>query len=190
VFILASASPRRLQLLERIGVRPDHILPAGLDETPGKQELPLQYANRMAEEKALHIYQQHPTAIVLGADTVVACGRRILPKADNAPTARTCLQLLSGRRHRVITSVCLITPDKTIYKKTVMTSVKFKRLSAGEVDRYIATGQWQGKAGGYSIQESAECLIQAIQGSYSNIVGLPLYETRHLLLHAGLTCLV
>lgn len=190
MFILASASPRRIKLLEQIGIRPDQILPADLDETPGKQELPLQYANRMAEEKALYIYQLYPTAIVLGADTVVACGRRILPKAENADTARSCLKLLSGRRHRVITSVCLVTPPKTISKKTVMTSVKFKRLSPLEIDRYIATDQWQGKAGGYSIQEAAESFILAIHGSYSNIVGLPLYETRHLLSQTGLTCLI
>jgi septum formation protein len=184
VLILASASPRRQSLLKQIGYLPDSILPADIDETPHSRELPRAYALRLAEEKALAIASLHPDAFVLGADTVVACGRRILPKAETEAQARTCLMQLSGRRHRVYTGLCLAQGSRPI-TRLVETIVAFKRLSEVEIERYIASGEWQGKAGGYAIQGSAEALIPFIRGSYSNVVGLPLYETAQLLAGNG-----
>lgn len=180
---LASASPRRREWLARIGVVPDAVAPADIDETPRKAELPRAYAQRMAREKALAV--DGAGSFVLAGDTVVAAGRRILPKAEDEATARECLALLSGRRHRVLSAVALAAPDGTIRERLSETQLKFKRLSAEEIDAYIAGGEWHGKAGGYAIQGMAEALIPWIQGSHSGVVGLPLYETRALLKAAG-----
>lgn len=181
--ILASASPRRRELLARLGVTPDAIAPADIDETPFKAELPRDYAKRMAREKALAAASDE--AHVLAGDTVVAAGRRILPKAEDEATARRCLELLSGRRHTVLSAIALRAPDGTLREKLSETAVKFKRLSAEEIDAYIASGEWDGKAGGYAIQGAAEGLVSWLQGSHSGVVGLPLYETRILLKSAG-----
>lgn len=185
-FVLASASPRRLELLARIGVEPDAVDPAEIDETPHKAELPARHAERLAEEKAAAVAARHPDSFVLGADTVVAVGRRILPKAEDPTTARACLNLLSGRRHRVYGGVVLIEPGGTVRRRLVQTAVAFKRLTTAEIDAYIEGGEWRGKAGGYAIQGSAEGLVRFVNGSYSNVVGLPLFEVRQLLLGAGL----
>jgi len=179
--ILASASPRRRELLAQIGCTPAAIDPADIDETPRPDELPLIYAGRLAEAKARTVAARHPGAVVLGADTVVACGRRILPKAEREEQARACLKLLSGRRHRVIGGVCVIGPDGKTRQRSVTTIVAFKRLSAREVDVYVASGEWQGKAGGYAIQGLAATFVRFLSGSYSNVVGLPLFETAALL---------
>jgi septum formation protein len=181
--ILASASPRRRELLARLGVAPARVAPADIDETPLKAELPRVYAQRMAREKAAAVAS--PDAFVLAGDTVVAAGRRILPKADDEATARRCLELLSGRRHRVLSAIALRGPDGTLRERLSETSVRFKRLSAEEIAAYLATGEWEGKAGGYAIQGAAEGLVAWIQGSHSGVVGLPLYETRALLKAAG-----
>lgn len=181
--ILASASPRRLELLARLGIEPDAVAPADIDETPLKGELPRDYAKRMAREKASAPIDGD--GYTLGGDTVVACGRRILPKAEDEATARRCLELLSGRRHRVLSAVALSAPDGTIRHKISETVVRFKRLSDEELRDYLAGEEWQGKAGGYAIQGAAEGLIQRIDGSHSGVVGLPLYETRLLLKSAG-----
>lgn len=181
--VLASASPRRRELLARIGVAPDAVLPADIDETPHPAELPRAYAARMAREKALAA--ENDTAHVLAGDTVVAVGRRILPKAEDEATAHRCLHLLSGRRHRVLSALALLSPDGTLRERISETIVVFKRLTHAEVTAYIASGDWQGKAGGYAIQGSAEGLIRRIDGSHSGVVGLPLYETRALLRAAG-----
>jgi septum formation protein len=182
--ILASASPRRLDLLRQIGIEPDAVEPADIDETPLRAELPAQHAPRLAQGKAALVAARHPGAIVLAADTVVAVGRRILPKAEDEATARRCLALLSGRRHRVLTGLCVAAGTGTRLR-TVESMVRFKRLSAAETDAYIASGEWHGKAGGYAIQGRAAMLVAAISGSYSNIVGLPLFETAALLAAAG-----
>lgn len=181
--ILASVSPRRRELVARLGIEPARIVPADIDETPMDAEIPRLYAIRMAREKA--VAAADDGAFVLAGDTVVAAGRRILPKAEDETTARRCLQLLSGRRHRVWSAIVLRAPDGTIREKLSETAVKFKRLSAEELDAYIAGGEWHGKAGGYAIQGAAEGLISWIQGSHSGVVGLPLYETRILLKSAG-----
>jgi len=185
-FVLASASPRRLELLAQIGIAPDEVDPAALDETPGKGELPVQHAARLADEKAAAVRARHPDAVILAADTVVALGRRILPKAEDEATARRCLAMLSGRRHKVIGGLTVTGPGGAAWRRLVTTSVKFKRLSAAEIDGYIACGEWHGKAGGYAIQGHAAALIPWIEGSYSNVVGLPLYETAQLLRAAGI----
>lgn len=184
--ILASASPRRQQLLARIGITADAIIPADIDETPHKAELPRVYARRMAAEKAAVIASQHPDGAVLSGDTVVAAGRRILPKAESEADARHCLELLSGRRHIVLSAVTLMLPGGRALHRLSESTVTFKRLHADELEAYIAGGEWQGKAGGYAIQGSAEALIRSMAGSYSSIMGLPLYETRSMLLSAGL----
>ncbi|NCP23602.1 MAG: septum formation protein Maf [Erythrobacter sp.] len=181
--ILASASPRRRELLARLGVTPDAIAPADIDETPFEAELPRDYAKRMAREKALAAASDE--AHILAGDTVVAAGRRILPKAEDEATARRCLELLSGRRHTVLSAIALRRPDGTLREKLSETAVKFKRLSTEEIDAYIASGEWDGKAGGYAIQGAAEGLVSWLQGSHSGVVGLPLYETRILLKSAG-----
>ena len=181
--ILASASPRRRELIARLGLTPDAIAPADIDETPAKGELPRDYAKRMAREKAEAASSDE--GFVLAGDTVVAAGRRILPKAEDEATARECLALLSGRRHRVLSAIALRAPDGTLRERLSETIVMFKRLSAEEIDAYIASGEWDGKAGGYAIQGFAEGLISRIQGSHSGVVGLPLYETRALLKAAG-----
>jgi septum formation protein len=186
MLILASASPRRLDLLARIGVVPHAVDPADIDESAHKGELPASYAARMAAEKAALVALRHAGAYVLGADTVVAVGRRILPKAESEAQARDCLALISGRRHRVHSAVTLIDAYGTARHRLSTTIVIFKRLSRPEIDAYIASGDWQGKAGGYAIQGHAEAFVRALMGSHSGVVGLPLFETRALLVSAGL----
>jgi len=181
--ILASASPRRRELLARLGIAPASIAAADIDETPRKAEVPRDYARRMAREKALAV--PGGDAHVLAGDTVVALGRRVLPKAEDEATARQCLELMSGRRHRVLSAVALQSPDGTLRERLSETVVRFKTLSPAEIDAYVAGGEWHGKAGGYAIQGAAEGLIAWIEGSHSGVVGLPLYETRALLKAAG-----
>lgn len=181
--VLASASPRRRELLARLGIEPAAIQSADIDETPRKGEVPREYARRMAREKAAAVLSED--AFVLTGDTVVACGRRVLPKAEDEATARACLQLLSGRRHRVISAVALKAPDGSLLERLSETIVRFKSLSREEIEAYIASGEWHGKAGGYAIQGNAEALIAWISGSHSGVVGLPLFETRALLKSAG-----
>ena len=183
--VLASASPRRLALLRQVALAPDLVDAAALDETPLKDELPAQHALRLAAAKARAVALRHPGAFVLGADTVVACGRRILPKAEDAATARRCLALLSGRRHRVHGGVALVTPAGKLATRHVQTIVAFKRLTEAEIAAYLAAGEWQGKAGGYAIQGLAALFVRQIGGSYSNVVGLPLFETAALLAGQG-----
>lgn len=183
--VLASASPRRLDLLSQIGIWPDAVLPADLDETPHPRELPPIHAARLARAKAEAVACLRPDAFVLAADTVVACGRRILPKAETEAEAARCLGLLSGRRHRVLTGIALILPGGSRKERLVETAVRFKRLSHEETRRYLESGEWRGKAGGYAIQGLAAALIPWISGSYSNVVGLPLAETAALLAGAG-----
>ncbi|MEP5937358.1 MAG: Maf family nucleotide pyrophosphatase [Erythrobacter sp.] len=179
---LASASPRRLDLLARIGVVPDAVEPADIDESPKYAERPRDYAMRMAREKAAAVIAP---GFVLGGDTVVAAGQRILPKAEDEQTARQCLEMLSGRRHTVLSAIALKAADGSVRSRLSETMVKFKRLSTEEISSYIAGGDWEGKAGGYAIQGAAEGLILRIDGSHSGVVGLPLYETRTLLKSAG-----
>jgi septum formation protein len=189
--VLASASARRLELLQQIGIEPDAMLPADLDETPRKNELPRTLATRLAEEKtraAAAIASRRPElsgAYVIGADTVVSVGRRILPKCEIVAEAAQSLRLLSGRAHRVHTAVCLITPKGRARQKLVETRLRFKRLSAAEIEAYLGSGEWHGKAGGYAIQGLAGAFAQKLIGSYSAVVGLPLYETMSLLSGEG-----
>ncbi|HEV2865684.1 MAG TPA: Maf family nucleotide pyrophosphatase [Allosphingosinicella sp.] len=181
--VLASASPRRLDLLKRIGVVPDAVSPPEIDETPHKGELPVRYACRMAAEKAAAVAA--PGTLTLAADTVVAAGRRILPKAESEAQARAALALLSGRRHRVHSAVTLVDAAGEPRHRLATSIVAFKRLSDEEIHAYVASGEWQGKAGGYAIQGRAEALVRWVSGSWSGIVGLPLFETRALLRAAG-----
>lgn len=181
--ILASASPRRLDLLARIGVAPDQIRPADIDETPLKGELPVRHAERLAAEKAAAVAEAG--ALTLAADTVAAAGRRILPKAEDEAVARRCLELLSGRRHRVHSAVTLIDAGGHARHRLSTTIVTFKRLTREEIDAYLASGEWHGKAGGYAIQGRAEAFVRFLSGSHSGVVGLPLFETRALLIAAG-----
>ena len=183
--ILASASARRLELLARFGVHPDSIVPADIDETPLKDELPKPHALRLAVGKAQAITPGNKGAFILSADTVVGVGRRILPKAEDLATARYCLELLSGRAHRVFTGVCLIAPGGQQIERVVETRLKMKRLSESELNMYLKTGEWDGKAGGYGIQGLAGAFITHINGSYSNVVGLPIFETRNMLVGTG-----
>ena len=183
--ILASASPRRLDLLARIGVVPDAVVPAEVDETVPKGELPRNHALRLAIEKADAVAALEPEALVLAADTVVAVGRRILPKVEDEPTLRVCMALLSGRRHRVLTGVALAAPGGPTRTRLVETTIAMKRLSAEEIDFYAGHGEWRGKAGGYALQGYGEVFVRHLAGSYSNVVGLPLAETRLLLKAAG-----
>ena len=169
-------------MIARLGLEPDAIAPADIDETPAKDELPRAYALRMGREKALAV---EAPGYVLAGDTVVACGRRILPKTEDESEARYCLELLSGRRHVVLSSVVLRAPDGSLRERISETAVRFKNLSAEEIASYLAGGEWHGKAGGYAIQGSAEGLVQWIRGSHSGVMGLPLYETRALLKAAG-----
>lgn len=179
--ILASASPRRLALLAQVGITPAEILPAEIDESPRKNELPQDYVLRLAVEKAHAIHQQRQGAVILAADTTVACGRRIIGKAADAQEARKFLELLSGRRHRVYTGVAVIDPEGKKRTRCVMTAVQFKRLHASELTAYLATGEWQGLAGAYGIQGHAARFVKSINGSYTNVVGLPLCEVCGLL---------
>jgi septum formation protein len=183
--ILASASPRRLDLLARIGITPAAILPADIDESVPRGEMPRQHALRLAREKASAVAAAEPDALVLAADTVVAVGRRILPKVDDEQTLRACMKLLSGRRHRVLTGVALAVPGHGIRDRLVETMIAMKRLSDEEIDFYADQGEWRGKAGGYALQGYGEVFVRHIAGSYSNVVGLPLAETRVMLKSAG-----
>jgi septum formation protein len=183
--ILASASPRRLDLLARIGVVPDAVTPADIDESPVKAELPTRHAERLAADKAVAVAAVQPGSLILAADTVVAAGRRILPKAEDEATARRCLELLSGRRHRVHSAVAIIDAAGVARHRLSTTIVTFKRLTAEEIAAYLASGEWRGKAGGYAIQGRAEAFVRFLAGSHSGVVGLPLFETRALLVAAG-----
>ena len=184
-FILASASPRRLDLLARIGIVPDAVLPADIDESVADGELPSVHAQRLARQKAQAVALKAPDTLVLAADTVVAVGRRILPKVEDEATLRACMALLSGRRHRVLTAVALAMPAGAMRERLVETTIAMKRLSRDEIDFYAAHGEWRGKAGGYALQGYGEVYVRHIAGSYSNVVGLPLAETRVLLKSAG-----
>ena len=185
--ILASASPRRVDLLAQVGITPDEIIPADIDETPHKNELPRAYALRVSQEKANAVRISHTdkNTYILAADTVVAMGRRILGKPQDERQAREYLQKLSGRRHRIYGGVALMTPNGAVKTHAVMTQVQFKRLSPQDINAYIDTKQWQGVAGGYAIQGHADAFVKSINGSYSNIVGLPLYDTVNMLRGAG-----
>ena len=182
--ILASASPRRLDLLAQIGIVPDEVMPADINEDPIAGELPKGHALRLAREKAIKVASENPDAIILAADTVVGVGRRILPKTETIDEARKCLELMSGRGHRVYTGVA-IKANGELTSRVVETRLKMKRLSNDELTQYLDSGEWQGKAGGYGIQGRAGAFISHLIGSYTNVVGLPLFETRNLLTGAG-----
>ncbi len=179
--VLASASPRRLDLLAQAGIAPDRVDPAELDETPLKEELPRRHADRLAREKLAAAAARNPGAFVLAADTVVAVGRRILPKAETEAEARACLRLISGRAHRVFTAVAAQAPDGRVAVRLAESRLQLKRLTPAEVEAYIASGEWRGKAGGYAVQGRAQAFVIEMHGSYSAVVGLPLYETLCLL---------
>ncbi len=191
ILILASASPRRIQLLQQAGIEPGRILPAEIDEAPQRAEHPRSLAKRLAFAKAekawtsLKSETNFAGAYLLAADTVVSVGRRILPKADLSHEASACLQLLSGRSHRVFSGVCLVTPAGKFRQKLVETRVRFKRFSREDIDAYLASGEWRGKAGAYAIQGLAGAFVIKLVGSYTNVVGLPLYETVSLLAGEG-----
>jgi septum formation protein len=189
--VLASGSPRRVTLINQAGIEPDALRPTDIDETPKKGELPRACANRLARGKAeaalqlINIDEELKGAFILSADTVVAVGRRILPKADLLDEAAQCLRLLSGRNHRVHTAICLVTPAGAFRQRLVETKVRFKRLNDEVIEAYLASGEWRGKAGAYAAQGIAGSFIVKLVGSYSNVVGLPLYETTSLLLGEG-----
>ena len=183
--VLASASPRRIELLKQIGIVPDKIVPAAINETPTKQELPRLLAERLARAKAEAVHGMETGNLVLAADTVVACGRRILGKPGDAGEAEKYLKLLSGRRHRVFGGVCVIDGEAICRTRVVTTTVQFKSLTEQEVSAYLAGKEWQDKAGGYAIQGVAGGFVKRLSGSYPNVVGLPLYETANLLRAAG-----
>jgi septum formation protein len=189
--VLASGSPRRLSLINQAGIEPDALRPAELDETPNKGELPRACANRLARAKAevalasVRADEDLKGAYILSADTVVAVGRRILPKAELLDEAAQCLRLLSGRNHRVYTAICLVNPKEGFRQRLVETRVRFKRLSDQDIEAYLASGEWRGKAGGYAAQGLAGSFIVKLVGSYTNVVGLPLYETVALLSGEG-----
>ena len=181
--VLASASPRRRELLTQIGLSPT-IMVADIDETPQKREKPQPYALRMASEKVLKVRDQNAETVnhfVLAGDTVVACGQRILPKTEDEASARACLALLSGRRHRVYGGIALISPNGNLRTRLVTSTVRFRLLGQNDIDSYIATGEWHGKAGGYAIQGIAALFVQQISGSYSNIVGFSLFDVAAML---------
>lgn len=185
--VLASGSPRRLALLQQAGIEPDALFPADVDETPLKSEAPRELAKRLARTKAevarktARNREELRDAYILSADTVVSVGKRVLPKAEIVDEAAACLRLLSGRTHRVYTAVCLVTPKDRFRERIVETRVRFKRLSRDELERYLASGEWRGKAGGYAIQGFAGTFVVKLAGSYTNVVGLPLYEANALL---------
>jgi septum formation protein len=189
--ILASGSPRRLALINQVGIEPEALRPADIDETPKRGELPRACANRLARAKAdaalemVRLDDELKGAYILAADTVVAVGRRILPKAELLDEAAQCLRLLSGRNHRVHSAVCLVTPNEAFRQRLVETRVRFKRLSDDDIEAYLASGEWRGKAGGYAVQGIAGGFVVKIVGSYTNVVGLPLYETTALLAGEG-----
>ena len=185
--VLASGSPRRLSLINQAGIEPDLLMPADVNEVPLRGELPRSCANRLARAKAdaalvaVRSDEDLKGAFILAADTVVAVGRRILPKAELLDEAAQCLRLLSGRNHRVFTGICLVTPREGFRQRLVETKVRFKRLSEQDIEAYLASGEWRGKAGGYAVQGFAGTFVVKMVGSYSNVVGLPLYETAALL---------
>jgi septum formation protein len=189
--VLASGSPRRLGLLNQAGIEPDQLLPADVDEIPIKGELPRAYATRLARAKgeaaleAIRRSEELRGSFIVAADTVVAVGRRILPKAELLDEAAQCLRLLSGRNHRVYSGVCVVTPKEAFRQRLVETRVRFKRLSQEDLEAYLASGEWRGKAGGYGIQGLAGAFVVKIIGSYTNVVGLPIYETTALLAGEG-----
>jgi septum formation protein len=183
--ILASASPRRLALLEQIGVRPDNIVPAAIDESPLKDELPRTHALRLAKQKAHAVAKDYPDSFILAADTVVACGRRILGKAVDETEARKFLKLLSGRRHHVIGGIALRAPGGVLLTRVVDTIVKFRSLNDEDINGYLKSGEWRDKAGAYAIQGAAGAWVPFIGGSYSNVVGLSLYDAAQMLRGAG-----
>jgi septum formation protein len=189
--VLASGSPRRLSLINQAGIEPDALQPADIDEIPKRGELPRACATRLARAKAeaalvaVRLDEDLRGAFLIAADTVVAVGRRILPKAELLDEAAQCLRLLSGRNHRVYTGVCLVTPRETFRQRLVETRVRFKRLSDQDIEAYLASGEWRGKAGGYAAQGLAGSFIVKVVGSYSNVVGLPLHETLALLAGEG-----
>lgn len=184
--VLASASPRRLELLGRLGLTPARVIATDIDESPLKGERPRAHAARLAAEKARAAASLAPGCIILSGDTVVGAGARILPKAEDEATARQCLDLLSGRRHRVFSAIAVLTPDGRMREALSETIVRFKRLSDEEIESYIAGGEWHGKAGGYAIQGSAEGFCNWLSGSHSGVIGLPLFETRKALRAAGI----
>ena len=184
-FILASSSKRRLELLSQIGVKPDLILSPNINENMFSKELPRIYVKRMSLEKNRVFQQKYPESIILTADTIVSVGRRILPKTMDKNTAAECLKLISGRRHKVFTSFTLHSPNNSLKIKTIQTIIKFKRLHADEISYYLASKEWEGKAGGYAIQGIAASFINFISGSYSNVVGLPLAELYRSLISIG-----
>lgn len=188
--VLASGSPRRIELLQQAGLEPDRILPADIDESPQRAEHPRSLAKRLSRAKAEKAYatlreEGETDSYLLAADTVVSVGRRILPKADRIDEASNCIRLLSGRSHRVFTGLCLVTPSGKLRQSVVETRVRFKRLSREEQEAYLASGEWRGKAGGYAIQGLAGTFVVKLVGSYTNVVGLPLYETVNLLVGDG-----
>jgi septum formation protein len=189
--VLASGSPRRLALLNQAGIEPDSLIPCELDEIPHKGELPRALATRLARAKAsaaleaVRIDEELRGAFIVAGDTVVAVGRRILPKAEMLDEAAQCLRLLSGRNHRVYSSVCLVTPKEAFRQRLVETRVRFKRLSKEDLEAYLASGEWRGKAGGYAVQGLGGSFVVKIVGSYTNVVGLPLQETVALLAGEG-----
>ncbi len=189
--VLASGSPRRLGLLNQAGIEPEELRPTEVDEIPVKGELPRALANRLARAKAeaalatVRLDEELRGAYVLAADTVVAVGRRVMPKAEMLEEAAQCLRLLSGRNHRVYTGICLVTPKETFRQRLIETRVRFKRLSTEDLEAYLASGEWRGKAGGYAIQGLAGSFVVKLVGSYTNVVGLPLYETLSLLSGEG-----
>ncbi|MCF8506423.1 MAG: Maf family protein [Caulobacter sp.] len=183
--VLASASPRRLELLRQVGIEPDLVDPADIDETPGRDETPRLLASRLAREKARAVAVRHPQAFVLGADTLVAVGRRILNKPESEAEARAMLALLSGRAHKVLTGVAVIAPGGRLSERLVETRVRLKRLSVEDTDGFIAGGDWNDAAGGYKIHQRAGAFVTELQGSYTSVVGLPLYEAVSLLTGLG-----
>jgi septum formation protein len=187
LLVLASESPRRKALLAQVGIVPDAVAPAHVDEAVRKGEAPRDHALRLAREKAHAVARgwQGAPALVLAADTVVACGRRILPKAASADEVRRCLQLLSGRSHQVLTAIAVVKPDARVISRIVLTRVSFARLTNDTIAAYVASGEGVGKAGGYAVQGRAEAFVRQINGSYSNVVGLPLFHTLNLLRGCG-----
>jgi len=183
--VLASASPRRLALLRQIGLEPDEVVPAAIDETPAKDDTARGLAERLARAKAAAVAQGHPGSFVLAADTIVAVGRRLLGKPEEPAEARRMLALLSGRAHRVVTAVAVAAPGGAVGCRLSETRVRFKRLTGGEIDVYLASEEWSGKAGAYGVQGRAGAFVIALNGSYTGVVGLPLYETRALLIGLG-----
>ena len=179
--VLASRSPRRLELLNQVGIIPHSVDPADIDETAKKNESPLKLAPRLAKQKLNKVALTSSGHWIIAGDTVVACGRRVVPKPADEGSARQNLELLSGRKHQVIGAVAVATPAKDIHLRVISTTVSFKRLHSSEIDSYIAGGEWEDKAGGYAIQGTAARFIRSINGSYSNVVGLPLFETCGLL---------